>query len=331
MTPDDLSAVLACYPAIARPLSGPEPLGNAGGSSGARLWRFRSGRGLLVARAWPPDGPDREVLERVHRWLARATGLGFVPAPLPGLDGRSIRERSGRLWEVAPWLPGRAEADRPPPRARLRAAFAALAALHRALEDERTIGPIPGIVARLREVEALTGGGFEALGRALGRAPDDPCRDDARRWLELALWAAPRLVEPALRQAAGRIVRLQPALRDARPEHILFEGDRVSGLVDFGAMAIDTVAADLARLLSEWLGPDRPARAEALDAYAAVRPLDRDEVALIDVFEASAALLGAGHWARWHFLERRTFEDPSAVARGLARGLERLARLAAEG
>jgi homoserine kinase type II len=126
-------------------------------------------------------------------------------------------------------------------------------------------------------------------------------------------------------------VALQPCLRDARPEHFLFSGDRVTGLVDFGAMAIESVAADLARLLSEWVGPDRSARAEGLAAYTPIRPLDGFELALIDVFEDSAALLGAGRWVRWHFLEGRVFDDPSAVAGGIARGLDRLARRAIAG
>jgi homoserine kinase type II len=55
------------------------------------------------------------------------------------------------------------------------------------------------------------------------------------------------------------------------------------------------------------------------------------ETALTDTFEVSAALLGPGHWARWHFVERRVFDDPDAPAKGLERGLDRLARLAVEG
>src|SRR5262249_51246294 len=57
-----LQAVLARYPAIARPCREPEVLGGSGGLSGARLWRYESGRGRLLARAWPPEGPDRERL-----------------------------------------------------------------------------------------------------------------------------------------------------------------------------------------------------------------------------------------------------------------------------
>src|SRR6185437_2387218 len=117
--------------------------------------------------------------------------------------------------------------------------------------------------------------------------------------------------------AAGATVDRQPCLRDVRPDHLLFTGERLTGLVDYGAMGVDTVAVDLARLMAEWLGRDRALRAGALDAYASVRPIDAAETALIDAFERSSALLGGGHWVRWHFLEGREFEDPSAVVRGL--------------
>src|SRR5579864_5400676 len=100
---ENLRAILARYPATARPSSEPEPLGNAGGLSGARLWRFASGRGPLVARVWPPHGPDRAALQRVHLWLGQAGHTGFVPVPVPALDGQTLLQHAGRLWELAPW------------------------------------------------------------------------------------------------------------------------------------------------------------------------------------------------------------------------------------
>src|SRR4051812_45037635 len=93
-----LAGVLSRYPAPLRPPSGPEPLGNAGGRSGARLWRYESDGGASVARAWPPGRPGRGALERVHAWLAEAGDLGFVPVPHPALDGRTIQEAGERLW-----------------------------------------------------------------------------------------------------------------------------------------------------------------------------------------------------------------------------------------
>lgn len=326
---DLLAATLWRYPPALHPTAEPEPLGNAGGWSGARLWRYTSRAGLLVARAWPTDGPDEAELETIHGWLARAGGLPFVPVPRPGLDGRTVQVCGGRLWEVAPWMPGRADPSALPDRGRLRAGFAGLAEFHRFLAPGSTRGPSPGLARRLGQLDDLLRGGFSFLGRALDRAPVDPSRDLARRWLDLAQALAPR-VRAALPAAALRAVRLQPCLRDARPDHFLFEGDRLTGLVDFGAMGVDAVSADLARLLAEWIGSDLAARAEALAAYETVRPLDSDESALIAPFESSAALLGGGLWVRWHFLEGRRFADPEAVLLGLRRGLERLERWAQE-
>ena len=322
-----MSIVLAAYPVIVQPCRPPEALGNAGGLSGARLWRYDSACGPLVARAWPHDGPSPEALAQIHRWLADAAVVGFVPVPFPTLDGRTWRVHGGRLWDVSPWLDGAAPTERPPERPRLRAGFAALAAFHQSLRRHQTIGPSPGLAARRREVDALLRRGFNVHEQALDRAATDPLAAMARRWLSLARATAPQLVEP-LSRTSGWDVALQPCLRDARPEHLLFQGDRVTGLVDFGAMAIESVAADLSRLLGEWVASDPSARTEGLAAYASVRPLDATELALIDVFDDSSALLGAGHWVRWHFLEARAFDDPSAVASGIARGLERLAHRA---
>src|SRR5262249_29532695 len=140
---------------------------------------------------------------------------------------------------------------------------------------------------------------------------------------------APKLL-PLVARAAGRPVRRQWCGRDVRGDHLLFVGERLTGLVDFGALGIDSVAADLARLLEDWVGPDRAARAEALETYQAVRPLDDSETDLIPAFERTAALLGGGHWLRWHSVEGRRFDDPDAVRDGLRRGLERIAGLAAD-
>jgi Ser/Thr protein kinase RdoA (MazF antagonist) len=61
-----------------------------------------------------------------------------------------------------------------------------------------------------------------------------------------------RLAPDLERQLAAHVDRpvpLQPALRDILDEHVLFVGDQVTGIIDFGAMRIESVAGDIARLL----------------------------------------------------------------------------------
>lgn len=326
----ELHDLLARYPLPFQPAESPVPLDGAGGYSGARLWRFRAAAGPMVLRAWPPDGPGRPHLEQVHRWLSRAGELDFIPVPVPDRHGATIQEHHGRLWELAPWMPGSAEVDTLPAMARVRSAFTALAAFHARLAGDRTEGPSPGLGRRYAAILELIRGGFDDLARAIGAAgtaATDRTRSLAERWMGTARAVAPRLLEP-LRIAAGRVVRLQPCLRDARPEHFLFADDRVVGLLDFGAMGVDCVAGDLARLIGEWLRGDQAARAQALTAYELVRPLAPAETSLIDAFLSSSALLVGEHWIRWHYVEGRRFDDDTAVASRLGRGVQHLEELA---
>jgi homoserine kinase type II len=281
---------------------------------------------MRVIRAWPLDGPSPEDLARIHGWVTRAGALSFIPVPLPALDGRQFQESAGRLWELAPWLEGTRDSGRPPLLAHIRAGFAGLGAFHQILAEDHTENPSPGLRRRLEELDRLCAGGFDSLREVLHRSQPGPVRSLAERWLALARrLAAP--IRAELRRSAPREVFCQPCLRDARAEHLLFQAGRLTGLVDFGAMGVDNIAADLARLLSEWIGSDRRSRSEALSAYAAVRPLAEVELGLLPIFERSAALLGPGHWVRWHFIEQRTFDEPGTVQRGLERGLERLKEL----
>jgi hypothetical protein len=285
----------------------------------------------LVLRAWPPDGPSREHLERIHHWCFLMADLGFIPVPLHDNAGQSLREYEGRVWEVTPWLAGEADSSHPPAQAHLRSAFRGLAAVHEQLVCEQVEGVSPGLVQRRDAIKQLLEGGFELLEAAIERQPGSPADNAsaAMRWLWLARTTAPLLLETLMRSSA-QVIRLQPCLRDARPEHFLFEGDHLTGVVDFGAMGVDSVAGDLSRLIGEWLAGDSKICEEALKVYEHTRPLEPAETALIRVFRSSADLLIGERWVRWHYLENRRFEDPHAVSKGLARGLKRLEGLASE-
>lgn len=329
-----LHDVLNAYPAAVRP-SGPiEALGGAGGTSGSRLWRYRAASGQrLLLRAWPLGGPwDRPRLERIHGWLARSRPVGLTAIPIASLRGSAILEdQAGRWLELAPWLDGLADLRRPPPVAKLQAGFLGLAQLHRVWAGLTIAQPSEGLAQRLAELDEWRRFGFGELKDRLKLLPDVDEVRPARRWLTLAEPLA-REIEPELRRAAASPIAAQPCLCDVHGAHLLFEGDRLTGIVDYGAMAIDNVARDLARLLAEWAGPNPEDRRQALDAYTTARPLSPLELRLIPLFERSGSLLSGGRWVRRRWLGTQPQAQPDpAASEGLGRSVRRLEELGSSG
>ena len=324
MSADPLDAVaervLGEYPAVlARGTR--TALGNRGGFSGARLWRLDGPGGVFCLRAWPEDvGADH--VDFVHRLLlaARAAGLDFVPAPLPTATGFRRVDAGGRLWELSDWLPGRADFAEGPSHARLSEVAVALARLHRCWERAfgTSVGPCPSVGRRLdvwRQWGELVRSGWRPR-----PAADDPARDAAERaWQLLPLWL-PR-VPDWLTGVAHSSWTLQPCVRDPWHDHFLFDGDRFTGLVDYGAAAVDHVAVDLARMTGSltWEDGDHltAVRGTALEAYRRVRPLTREEEQLVAVLDRSGAVLALTTWLRRLDAERRPPEDRRAAAHRL--------------
>jgi len=322
-----LRQVLARYPKPLSPLTVPQCLGNAGGLSGACFWRYDSAMGPLFVKAWPEGFSDWPRLVRIDRWLSMAGGLSFLAIPFASHDRRSFVHVSGRYWQISPWLRGSADLEEPPSSSHVQAGFQGLAWLHRHWSNasESRNGASPGLERRFRETDELIRGGFDRLERAVFGSCQSVNRELAFRWLKLARRIAPGLVEN-LKVARQTTTRLQPCIRDARRDHFLFEGDDLTGIVDFGAMDLESVAGDLARLAGDWLIEDRSGSLMrlALDVYQEIHPLDAVERGLMARFAEATALLAPGHWVEWHFVEGRKFEDPQAVHRGLSRGLRRL-------
>ena len=61
----DIKPVLERFPAADR-ASQIEPLGAAGGMSGALFWRVTSPRGVFALRRWPAEHPTAERLRFIH-------------------------------------------------------------------------------------------------------------------------------------------------------------------------------------------------------------------------------------------------------------------------
>jgi Ser/Thr protein kinase RdoA (MazF antagonist) len=323
-----IERVLGLYPDDCQPRS-IEPLPAAGGFSGARLWRVDAPRGRLCLRRWPQGHPTQERLEFIQAvlWHVDQEGFHDVPVPLETRHHHGYLFYEGHFWELTPWLSGTADFRRHPSPARLDAALLALASFHRAASTFPLPenGPIasPGIAERRDRIDQLCRGGIESLRAASAQAG----------WPELAARAGDLIgmfaaAAPAVRQTldeAGELrVRLQPCIRDVWHAHVLFSGDRVSGIVDFGSLRPENVASDVARLLGSLVGDDAELWQRGLSIYQQTRPLAPDELRLVMAFDRSTVLLGGLQWLQWICLEGRVFSDRGAV---LARLDEFLARM----
>jgi homoserine kinase type II len=319
--PDQLArAVLARY---ALPSAAARPLGNHGGFSGARLWRVEAGGAAFCLRAWPLDDPTPERLSWLHEQMAvaRAAGLAFVPAVLPA-GAATFVAHAGRLWELTDWLPGRADFHQYSHPARLRDACAALARLHHAwagcFPDRGTCPALARRLDRAADWLALASSGWRPRPEA-----GDPVRPSAEAAVRLlSAWAG--RVAPLLAPWAPRQFALHPCLCDVWHDHVLFDGNTVTGVIDYGSLKVDHPAVDLARLLGSLVGDDAAAWADGFDAYAAVRPLSADEQALARALDRTGVILGAANWLVWLYREGRPFADRQLVAERLAALVRRL-------
>jgi Ser/Thr protein kinase RdoA (MazF antagonist) len=318
----DVPYVLANYPDVS-PGEFPHSLGHHGGFSGAHLWRVR--QGSLCLKAWPVNGMTAEYLTQIHAAMrvARAAGLPFVPEVCSTRDGQSVVKYDGWLWDVTTWMPGVADFHQHPSVERVRAACLALARLHAVWARDTKLGPCPAVLRRLQKAaqwEQLSSGGWRP---AFTQGRLDLVQPWAERAWELVLRHTDGLAN-SLRPFAESPVPTHPCLCDIWHDHVLFRGEEVSGLVDYGCLKRDHPAVDLARLLGSLVGDNGEWWAVGLRSYREVRPLDAWEEHLVEVLDRTGTVLAAANWLRWLYFENRRYLDRHAVARRLAVLVQRL-------
>jgi len=326
---DDVQAVLSRYKLVRGDIRLVDPLGNAGGWSGSRLWRVvDASRRELCLRQWPTEHPTAQTLRWIHSILLRvAPQLPLVACPLRTASGESFVAHTGHFWELTRWLPGQADFHANPNRARLRAAMQVLARFHQltSAQAAREVACPPAVLDRRRQYEVWRHGGFAAIERSLPLRLNSEIDAVATRMLTLAR----KMIEssPVWHSLDTSIqLPLQPAIRDVHHDHLLFTGDEVTGLIDFGAMRIDTPLTDVARLVGSLACDVQQERDFAFDAYSERRPLSEADRNLIDVLDKSSLILGGLNWLKWLYVERRDMGPTELVLKRLAQIVWRLSR-----
>jgi homoserine kinase type II len=198
-----------------------------------------------------------------------------VPCPVPvrGRDGRALRTLAGRPAAIVTFLNGLW--PRRPTAAHCAPLGEALARLHLAGAD------FPG-----RRANDLSVDGWRRLLAAIS-AGREPVADAFLKELEAEL--------AELAQAWPAHLPQGIIHADLFPDNVFFEGERLTGLIDFYFACWDLLAYDLAVCLNAWcFEPDlsfNVTKARRLFAgYQAVRPLRADEIDALPLLARGAAM-----------------------------------------
>jgi homoserine kinase type II len=289
------------------------------GFSGARVYRGDdSAAPRLALKAWP-TGTSPERLRQIHAWLVRWEQLPFVPVVFRGAGRSTVATEDGRVWDCCRWMPG--EPRTRPTSGEVASACVAVARIHAMWAGEAQRGPCPGVANRLRilgETEPLLRVGPGAL------APVDPLLDPLlRRAVEVLARVAP-LVARALEPWARHTCALHPCVRDLRGEHVLFDGEKVSGIIDYGAAAFDHAAVDLARLLGDYAAGDEALFAVGFGAYRGARPGFDAPDEFVRVLARAGVICSALGWLVRLVTNREPVSEPVAIGARLAQLLGRI-------
>lgn len=304
-----------------------EPDDEAGGADGRAARRF-------VLKAFAAECP-RHRAAWIHAFVTalHAAGIDPVPAPLAAPGGATlVADDTGRLWEMCPWRPGAPlEA---PTAGQAAAALTLVARMHVAaaalgdrLGGRPPAGSIPAWERRAAALSRVAAHGFRGGGATSSwlAARVAERRREACGLLEAHGGRAVCARLAAIRLPAGAArAPILPVFRDLWHAHVLFDGERVSGVIDPHAAGFDSPAADLARLLGSWRPPAPvvggeglgAAWAGALAAYEEVRVIPPLERTLVELLDVGGVIGGLDHWFGWVLEEGRCFADPpGAVAR----------------
>lgn len=263
-----------------------------GGFSGAEVWRGdANGDPAFALKRWPTGYPVGR-LRQVHLWMHAARAAApFVPKVVPARFGDTVVSAGDRVWDVTSWMPGEPPHSEPSAE-RIQAACAALADLHRVwsgLHREQALCP-----AVLRRLALL-----DEWEHATRPAAFDPLPAELADLLRTS-WTAvrDRLVgcRTALLAWRPTHVPVHPCLCDVHADHVLFTGSRVSGVIDYGAMKIDSPAVDVARFLGDLFTPDSPLFSAGLQAYRQANPAAAFPESLVRVLADTGAVCGLANW-----------------------------------
>ena len=306
------------------------------GFSDASVFRVCLDDGDFCLRQWHAEMSQQRLL-KIHRLLEHVNycGIRQVPVPITGASGCTVVEVDGRLWQLESWMPGRADFRDAPTDSRLESAMHVVARWHIAAESANSFDH-PHTVAHQTAASPTVSDRADLMRDYQSRLPEienSLRRERHERFREAGVRITAQFRRMS-RNIAGQLVSarsldvpLQPCIRDLWHDHLLFIGEELTGLIDFGAVRTDTVACDLSRLLGSLFGDDADGWRRALIAYESIRPLRDNESALLQPLDRSGVLLSGMTWLKRRCLLNTEISNIDRVSERLESIAARLTRM----
>ncbi len=278
------------------------------GFSGASVWKVTTQDQAYALKRWPIGQPAYFDLPTIHRLMqqARQSGLSCIPEVQRTRHGDSVFLHDGVHWDTSTRQPGLPQTQ--PSEEQLKQAMNLLTTLHALWRagNERRFDICPAVTLQHRRLMSWTVDELEQLRQ---QAPTTGLFREAVLLFDQYRSQTIKRLEPWLTVR----VSLHPCLGDVWSEHVLFEGNQITGLIDFGGMRYDHPAQDLARLLGSYTQGDALRRQLALVQYA---PATSELEPLTILLDDCGTIVGLGNWLRWLRIEKRRFDDQArAIAR----------------
>lgn len=305
-----------------------------GGMSGALVFRCNGSRSYALRR-WPPTPIER--VRKIHRIIATAAeDCALFPKWHAAADQSDlVLDDQGLIWDLSDWLPGQ-PLETSATLEQITRGVEAIAVAHQALSHlGEDTGRANSVMSRLQRIEAIRPRLPHALSR-IDAAPQE--LDSTLREASGVLVRWPTIADSLTRRltaVANQDFRRQFVLRDIHREHVLFQDEIPSGIIDFDAVRLDTPLLDLSRWVAGFdQFRDRPA--EVIDAaLAGYRSEKRfragtdggQDRKLVGLLAAATTWIGLANWVIWIASESRQFPDWQRVRRRIARLVDLAPRL----
>lgn len=289
------------------------------GFSGAFIWQVESPAGHFCLKAWPGVQFSAARLQQMHQWMlvARESGLDFVPACWRSIAASTLVTHAEYHWDLTSWMPGAAVPNATTEAPKIRAACAALGQLHAVWRQGGTRRVEPESVQRRWSAAQVWSAEIDS-----GWQPNwsRVVVADAVQTLR-SIWEYFQRALPTvaldLRPWLGQPQIAFPCLCDIWRPHVLFADERVTGMIDYGSMRVDTPAADVARLLGSITSGEPSLWHVGVDAYRRVCDFSIHEERLARVLYRTGFVGAAATWLDWLVRQPRPVVNTGAILRRL--------------